>query len=95
MHTKIQDIKSEMYTSQELDDMKLLTGSYEALLNKRARKYSEQNIKAQTLDDDDYRAIILSDYTFLKRPVFVYDEHIFVGNAKKEIASAKVFFDNL
>lgn len=94
-HCQLQDIKSTMYTDDELDTLKQLTGSYEALLNKRARKYKEQNIKEQSLSDKEYRAVILSDYTFLKRPIFVYDDNIFVGNAKKEVAAAKVFFDKL
>ena len=94
-HCTSQDIKSVMYTAEELDEIKQLSGSYETLLNKRARKYKEQNIKEQSLSDDEYRAVILSDYTFLKRPLFVYDDKVFVGNAKKEVAAAIAFFDGL
>ena len=94
-HTEKQDIKQIMYTATELDAMKTMIGTYEGLVNKRARKYKEQNIKAQNLSDAQYRELILSDYTFLKRPVIVYDEYIFVGNAKKDVEAAKVFFDKL
>ena len=94
-HTEQQDIKQLMYTATELDAMKTMVGNYEGLLNKRARKYKEQNIKALKLSDEQYREIILSDYTFLKRPIMIYDEHIFVGNAKNEVAAAKIFFDTL
>lgn len=93
--TEQQDIKKIMYTATELDAMKAMVGSYEALLNKRARKFKEQDIKAQALNDEQYRELILSDYTFLKRPVIVYDEHIFVGNAKKEVEAARAFFEHL
>lgn len=94
-HTELQDIKKIMYTPTELDAMKEMVGTYEGLLNKRARKYKEQDIKAQGLNDEQYRELILSDYTFLKRPVIVYDTHVFVGNAKKDVAEAKAFFDSL
>jgi len=36
---------------------------------------------------------LLEHYTFLKRPVLVYEEHIFVGNAAKTVAEAKAFLD--
>lgn len=94
-HTELQDIKKIMYTPIELDAMKEMHGTYEGLVNKRARKYKEQDIKAQSLNEEQYRELILSDYTFLKRPVIIYDTHIFVGNAKKDVAEAKTFFDSL
>jgi len=31
----------------------------------------------------------LEEYTFLKRPVFIYNNEIFIGNAKKTIESLK------
>ena len=94
-HTEKQDIKQIMYTATELDAMKAMVGTYEGLVNKRARKYKEQDVKAQNLSDEQYRELILSDYTFLKRPVIIYDDHIFVGNAKKDVEAAKAFFDTL
>jgi len=94
-HTEVQDIKKLMYTPTELDAMKAMVGTYEGLVNKRARKYKEQDIKSQNLDDEQFRDLILSDYTFLKRPVIIYDTHIFVGNAKKDVAAAKAFFEGL
>ena len=30
--------------------------------------------------EEDYRALLLEHYTFLKRPVLIYDENIFIGN---------------
>ena len=33
--------------------------------------------------------MILEEYTFLKRPVFVMDKEIFIGNAKKTVESLK------
>jgi arsenate reductase len=37
------------------------------------------------LNEADYRKYILEEYTFLKRPVFLIDNQIFIGNAKKTV----------
>lgn len=84
-----QDIKNEMYTSVQLDEMKALSGSYESLFNKRARLYKEQGLKEKHLLEADYKTLLLSHYTFLKRPVLITENHIFIGNSKKTIAIAK------
>lgn len=85
----LQDIKSESITEEQLDAMKELEGSYEALFSKRARLYKERDLKNQNLTESDYRNLILEHYTFLKRPVIMVDEAIFVGNSKKVVAAAK------
>lgn len=41
------------------------------------------------INENDYRQLILDEYTFLKRPVFVIHEQIFIGNSKKEIERLK------
>src|SRR5690625_7958815 len=66
---EIQNIKTESITESQLEAMKALAGSYEALFSRRARKYKELGLKDQTLTEDDYKNYILNDYTFLKRPV--------------------------
>jgi arsenate reductase-like glutaredoxin family protein len=84
---KLQDIKTEKITLEQLEEMRNLTDSYEGLLNKRARKLSEY--KGQELSEEKLKSMILEEYTFLKRPVFIYNNEIFVGNAKKTIESLK------
>lgn len=84
---KLQDIKTEKITLEQLEDMRNLTDSHESLLNKRARKLSEY--KGQELSEVKLKSMILEEYTFLKRPVFIYNNEIFVGNAKKTIESLK------
>ncbi|MCX2680576.1 hypothetical protein OOZ15_11545 [Galbibacter sp. EGI 63066] len=84
-----QDIKTEAITVEQLEAMEQLTGSYEALFSKRARLYKERNLKAQSLTKEEYKNLILEHYTFLKRPVILVDDAIFVGNAKKTVEAAK------
>jgi arsenate reductase len=82
---KLQDIKADKITLEQLEEMRSMTDSYESLLNRRARKLSE--FKGQELSEEKLKSMILEEYTFLKRPVFVMDKEIFIGNAKKTVES--------
>ena len=87
----LQEIKSEPITVEQLEEMYGLTKSYEALFNRRSRKYAAMGLKNQELSEIDYKQLILDEYTFLKRPVIIVDGHIFVGNSKKNVAALKEF----
>ncbi len=84
-----QDIKTEAITENQLDEMKNLAGSYEALFSRVAMKYRSMGLNEMDLKEDDYRKYILQEYTFLKRPVFLIDGQIFIGNSKKNVAAVK------
>lgn len=84
-----QEIKNHPITAAQLEEMHALSKSYEALFNKRAKLYKEMDLKNQKLTEADYRHYILDHYTFLKRPVFIVDSEIFIGNSKKEIEKLK------
>lgn len=84
-----QDIKFDKITAAQLDEMKKMAGSYEALFSRRAMKYKELGLKDQQLEEKDYRKFILEEYTFLKRPVTIIDDKIFIGNDKKTVAALK------
>jgi len=79
----LREIKSEPITAKELDAMKALAGSYEALFSRVAMKYRSLGLNTKTLSEKDYRKHILEEYTFLKRPVMVVDGRIHIGNAPK------------
>ena len=83
------DIKSSPLTIGELDELKSLAGSYEALFSRRARLYKERGLSQQQLSDDQYKDLILEHYTFLKRPVMLINGKIFIGNSAKVVAAAK------
>jgi arsenate reductase len=89
----LQNIKTEAITEKQLDQMKDLAGSYEALFSKRATLYKERDLKNKSLTEADYKSLILEHYTFLSRPVLVIDDTIFVGNSKKTIEAAKSFLN--
>jgi arsenate reductase len=85
----MQDIKTEKITPVQLDEMKEMAGSYEALFSRRALKYKELGLKDKKLTEDDYRRLILDEYTFLKRPVTISGKNIFIGNDKKTVEALK------
>ena len=82
---ELQDIKKEHMTSAQLQQMANLAGSYEALFSRRAQKYKEMGLKEKVLTEQDYESLILQHYTFLKRPVFILEDTIYVGNSKKVV----------
>jgi arsenate reductase-like glutaredoxin family protein len=85
----IQDIKTDPISVEQLNEMRNLAGSYEALFSKRARLFSERKLKDQQLEEKDFEALLLEHYTFLKRPVILANNQIFIGNSKKVVAAAK------
>jgi arsenate reductase len=89
---EMQDIKTQLMTAAQVDEMKALAGSYEALFSRRALKYKEMGLASQKLGEADYRRLILEEYTFLKRPVMLLGDQIFVGNAPKTVDEAVAAF---
>lgn len=85
----LREIKSKQITPEELDEMKELAGSYESLFSRRSRQFAARNLKGKELSENDYRTLILDEYTFLKRPVTILNQEIFVGNSKKEVERLK------
>ena len=84
-----QEIKSNPVTDSQLAEMYALSNSYEALFNKRARLYKSMELKNKDLTENDYKQFILDEYTFLKRPVFITDNEIFIGNSKIVVEELK------
>lgn len=83
-----QDIKTAQISPEQLEEMKAKAGSYEVLFSRRSRQYAARDLKNQTLTEEDYKNLILEEYTFLKRPVLLIAEEIFIGNSKKVVAAA-------
>ncbi len=80
-----QNIKVDKITPAQLDEMKELLGSYEAMFSRRALKFKAMGLGVKTLTEKDYRNLILQEYTFLKRPVVISGKKIFSGSAPKTV----------
>jgi arsenate reductase len=82
------DLKNNPISTQELDEIATVSGmSYEDLFNKRAQKYS--SLKDKIVSDKDFKNAILSEYTFLKRPILKINGEYSVGNSKAVVLAAK------
>jgi len=85
----LQDIKPHKITAAQLDEMKKMAGCYEALFSRRALKYKALGLNNKQLTEKEYRQYILEEYTFLKRPVTISGNKIFIGSAKTTVAALK------
>lgn len=89
-----QDIKENPITVSQLETLYTLTNSYEALFSKRAKLYKEIKLKNENLTENDYKRYLLEHYTFLKRPVVIINDAIFIGNSKKNINALTTHLEN-
>ncbi len=77
---ELRDIKTNPISPEELDQLASAAESYGALFSRRAVKYRAMSLQNKILTEMDYRSLILSEYTFLKRPVFWWKGKVFVGS---------------
>lgn len=84
----MQDVKSNPLTLEDLSLMHKRSGSYEALFSRRAKLFQERQLGAEDLDEARYKSLLLEHYTFLKRPVLIWDDQIFIGSAKATVEQA-------
>lgn len=89
---ELREIKSKPITEKEVDEMKAVAGSYEALFSKKSTQIKLREIDVKRLKEEDYKQLLLEHYTFLKRPVFVSDQEIFIGNDKDNVEKLNQFF---
>ncbi len=83
---EVQNIKEQPLMPEQLEELHSFTNSYEKLFSKRAQLYRKLDLKSKNLDEEGFKQYLLEHYTFLARPVIVYDNSIFVGNSAKNIA---------
>jgi len=86
---ELQDIKTNSLNEEQVDELYKLAGTYEAMFSKVARKYKELGLKNMVLTEEDYKKYLLTDYTFLKRPVVILENDIFIGNSKNNVERLK------
>ena len=82
------DIKKKPLNISQLEELHTISGSYEVLFSKRAQLYKQRDLKNKILSEEIVKELLLEHYTFLKRPVIVFEEKIFIGNSKKAVSAA-------
>ena len=86
---ELQDIKTQPITESQLEEMYNLAQSYESLFSRRAMLFRQRGLNKQELGEQDYKNLIFDHYTFLKRPVILFNDKIFIGNSKTTVEAAK------
>lgn len=89
---ELREIKSKPITEEEVEEMRSISGSYEALFSKKSSQIKARNIDVSSLKEEDFKTLLLDHYTFLKRPVFLTEKEIFIGNEKSNIEKLNHFF---
>ncbi|WP_042722538.1 arsenate reductase family protein [Flavobacterium sp. B17] len=89
---EMHEIKKQPLTEEELLEMYSLTKSYEALFSKKSTQIKLRGLDVKSLTENDFKELLLDHYTFLKRPVFLTDDRISVGNDKKNMEALQEFF---
>lgn len=85
----IQNLKEVAISAEQLDHLASMSGSYVALFNRQARKYRELELFKRELSESEIRQLILDEYTFLKRPIFVIDSKLFICKNKESIGNLR------
>ena len=82
------DIKKHPINESELEELFDFSKSYESLFNKRAVLFREMKKKFNNVSEKDYKKLLLSHYSFLKRPVLLINGKLFIGNSKETVNQA-------
>ncbi len=91
---ELREIKTKSVSEEELQAMFQRTKSYESLFSRRSTQIKIENIDLKSLSEKDFKNLILKHYSFLKRPVFLTENEIFVGNDKKNVENLQEYFSS-
>ena len=93
MNYKFHDLKNQPIDENTLEFLREHVPSYEELINKRARRYQELDLKNKSLSENQLKEILLNEYTLLKRPIFIDGEQVFIGNSSKTQSEILSYFN--
>lgn len=86
---KLVNVREYPLTVDQLSNLFEYTKSYKALLNTRAQLLRKRNLKADELSEEKVKALLLEHYSFLKRPILIFQNQAFIGNARATVEEAK------
>ena len=89
---ELREIKSEPITPKELEELYQLAGSYEALFSRKSTQIRQRGLNVKEMKEEDFKDLLLDHYSFLKRPVFLTDQEIFIGSDKQNLERLNEFF---
>jgi arsenate reductase (glutaredoxin) len=75
------NIKDTPLDEKDLEQLKMKAGTYQALFNTKAQLLKSLAPEDKPVNEEDFRKLLLEHYTYLKRPVALIRDQIFIGNA--------------
>ena len=85
----LQDVKKQKITPEQLAFLYAHTHSYETLINKRGRVYAQLKKDGKPFTEATYKALLMQEYSCLKRPILIWNDKVFLGNSKATVAQMK------
>lgn len=85
---KMIDLKKHPLKESDLDELFNISKSYESLFNKRAILFREMKKEFKKINEEDFKKMLLSHYSFLKRPVLLISGKLFIGSSKETVNEA-------
>lgn len=82
---QLQDIKFNPLSASDIDNLQSALGSYEIFFSKKSQLYRKLKLNEKVLTEADYRKYLLSDYTFLRRPVAYFNGKYYLISLQKEL----------
>ena len=79
----LRDIKEDPLSRQEVEQLARLVGGAGELFSRRAVKYREMKLNERELSEPEMLDLMAQEYTFLKRPVLVYEGKAIAGFFEK------------
>lgn len=84
-NVELVNIKTQHISQEDLAFLHKQTGSYEALFNKNAQKYKVMSPEEKPTNEAAFKNLILSHYTFLKRPAAIIGDEVIVGSSAESV----------
>lgn len=81
--TRYHNLKLEMLNREQILQLAKMVGGIENLFSRRAIKYRELGLNKREVSADEMLEFIISDYTFIKRPVLVINDKAISGFSDK------------
>ncbi len=78
------DIKEKRLSRREIEQLVERVAGVESLFSKRAMKYRAMGLHEREVSEKEMIKLMVDEYTFIRRPVLVYEDMALAGFSKKK-----------
>lgn len=91
---EMHDLKKMPLLTSDLEFLRTKVDGYIDLVNKRSRRIKALGLNLGQLSEKELKQYLIAEYTFLKRPVFIINEQVFIGNSKSTVESLMKYLES-